>query len=241
MIGCLMGSTWIPKSKSNMLTPKTNLPTFQPEEVSREMGGVTFCVYSTSCVLRHILAAIEKFFLSNQRAPCDIGAMSRRGQDTTSSDGSPMAKARPTNLVLQGQCKEGVSSQGSGSPVNRVNEYNRKELAQPRETGVVLAHMPKLEVPKCIDKRWSSYARRLGHNDLTRPKSEEDSPSTGQTCSSITRNGKHGILQSPTHREDISMHTEETGKNFNKCYILIGFLQEQRIGMVNVHDIVRRK
>ena len=34
------------------------------------------------------------------------------------------------------------------------------------------------------------------------------------------------------------MHTEETGKNFNKCCVLIGVLQEQRIGMDNVHDIV---
>ena len=34
------------------------------------------------------------------------------------------------------------------------------------------------------------------------------------------------------------MHTEATGKNFNKCYVLSGSLQEQRVGMVNVHDIV---
>ena len=43
-----------------------------------------------------------------------IGAMSKRGQDTTSSDRSPVAKARPTNLVMHGQCKEDVSSGQSG-------------------------------------------------------------------------------------------------------------------------------
>ena len=64
-----------------------------------------------------------------------IGAMSKRGQDTTSSDGPPMAKARPTSLVLQGQCKEGASSQGSGSPVNAGTYTTGKELALPRETG----------------------------------------------------------------------------------------------------------
>ena len=57
-----------------------------------------------------------------------IGAMSKRGQDTTSSDGSPVAEARPTSLVVQGQCKEGVSSQRSGSPVNPVNDNNRKRV-----------------------------------------------------------------------------------------------------------------
>ena len=56
-----------------------------------------------------------------------IGAMSKRGQDTNSSYGSPMAKARPTNLVMQ--CKEGVSSQGSGSLVNPVNECNRTRIS----------------------------------------------------------------------------------------------------------------
>ena len=34
------------------------------------------------------------------------------------------------------------------------------------------------------------------------------------------------------------MRAEETGKNFNKCYVLSGSLQEQRIGMGTVHDIV---
>ena len=58
-----------------------------------------------------------------------IGAMSKRGQDTTSSEGSPMAKARPTSLVLQGQCKERASSQGSGSPVNPVMNTTGKDLA----------------------------------------------------------------------------------------------------------------
>ena len=34
------------------------------------------------------------------------------------------------------------------------------------------------------------------------------------------------------------MHTEETGKNFNEHNVIGGFLQEQRMEMENVHDIV---
>ena len=71
LIGCLTESTWNPRSKSNMLTPETNLLTFWPKEVSREMGGITFCVCLISWVFRHILAAISNFSLSSQRAPCD--------------------------------------------------------------------------------------------------------------------------------------------------------------------------
>ena len=44
----------------------------------------------------------------------------------TSSDGSPVAKARPTNLVMQGPCNEDVSPQRSGSLVNLVNDNNRQ-------------------------------------------------------------------------------------------------------------------
>ena len=82
--------------------------------------------------------------------------MSKRGQDTTSSDGSPMAEARLTSLVLQRQCKENASSQGSGCPVNPVNEYDRKRVSLTAGNQVVLAQMPKLEVRQCIDKIWST-------------------------------------------------------------------------------------
>ena len=68
-----------------------------------------------------------KSSFSRTRERFVIGAMSKRGQDTTSS-GSPMAKSRPTNLVVQGQCKEGVSSQGLGSLVNPRNDDDRERV-----------------------------------------------------------------------------------------------------------------
>ena len=116
LIGCLTESTWNAKSKSNMPTPKTNLePKIQRMFLERRVG-------SHSVLIQHHVffdifwQPFEKFSQTRERLV--IGAMSKRGQDTTSSDGSPMAKARPTNVVLRLQCKEGVSSQGSGYPVN---------------------------------------------------------------------------------------------------------------------------
>ena len=63
-----------------------------------------------------------KSFLSQAKERIVIGAMSKRGQDTTSSDSSPVAKARPTNLVMHSQCKEDVSPHSSGSLVNLEND-----------------------------------------------------------------------------------------------------------------------
>ena len=40
-------------------------------------------------------------------------------------------------------------------------------------------------------------ARKLGQKDLTRPKSEEDSPSTGQLVAVSPEMEKHEILQLP--------------------------------------------
>ena len=111
-----------------------------------------------------------------------IGAMSKRGQDTTSSDWSPMAKSpRNTNLVLQGQCKEGVSSHGSGSPVNPGNEHNRKRVGL--ATGNRGGSCSNAEVGSSqvyLQEMVNLSAWKLGQKDLTRPKSEEDSLSTGQ-------------------------------------------------------------
>ena len=92
-----------------------------------------------------------KSFLSFQATECIvIGAMSKRGQDMTSRDGSPEATARPTNLVMHGQCKEDVSPRRWRSLVNPENDNNRKRVSLvPENWG------RKLEVPKCIDKRRS--------------------------------------------------------------------------------------
>ena len=80
----------------------------------------------TSCVC--FLATISKA-LSQGRERIVFGAMSKRGQDTTSSDSSPLAKATPTNQVMHGQCKEDVSPQSSGSRFKLVNDDERKRVS----------------------------------------------------------------------------------------------------------------
>ena len=96
---------------------------------------------------QHILVAIWKV-ISLKPESFVIGALSKRGQDTTSSDGSSMAKVRPT----------GVSSQGSGFPVNQGNKCNKKRVCL--VTGNRWSSSSNaevgLEVPKCINKRWST-------------------------------------------------------------------------------------
>ena len=71
-----------------------------------------------------------KSFLSHSREllayGIAIGILSKRGQDASSSDGSPLAKARPTNLVMRSQCEEDISNQRLGSLVNPEN-YNKQE------------------------------------------------------------------------------------------------------------------
>ena len=59
-----------------------------------------------------------------------IGAMSKRGQNMTSNDGSPTAKARPNNLVMHSPCSEEISSRSLGSLVNPGNDDERKGVGQ---------------------------------------------------------------------------------------------------------------
>ena len=105
---------------------------------------------------------------SQTRERLVIGAMSKRGQDTTSSDGSPMSKAKPANLVLQGKCKEGVSSQGSGSPVNPVNESNRKRVSLATGNGCSSSSNAEVGSSQVYRQEMVNLAsRRLGQKDLT--------------------------------------------------------------------------
>ena len=47
LFGCSIESIWTPKSKSNTLTPKTNMQTCWQEEISHVMSGTIFCVCLT--------------------------------------------------------------------------------------------------------------------------------------------------------------------------------------------------
>ena len=50
LIGCSIESIWTLKSKSNTLTPKTNLQTCWPREITHVMNGIIFCVCLTLAI-----------------------------------------------------------------------------------------------------------------------------------------------------------------------------------------------
>ena len=50
LIGCLVGSIYTPRFKSNTLALKTNSQTHWPRETSHVMSGTSFCVCSTSAI-----------------------------------------------------------------------------------------------------------------------------------------------------------------------------------------------
>ena len=73
LICCSTALNWNRRSKSTMLTPKTNLLTFQPKWVSRVTSGTIFFVCSTSLNSQCLLAAISIIFFlirSGSRVPC---------------------------------------------------------------------------------------------------------------------------------------------------------------------------
>ena len=127
LMGFYRESTWKPTSKSNMLTPNINLLTFLTKgSFLRDEWNHLF-VFLQYDEFSDIFRQPCQKILSQARGRSVI-AMSKRGQHTTWSDGSPVAKARPTNLVMHSQCREDVSSQSSGSPVDPGNENNRKRV-----------------------------------------------------------------------------------------------------------------
>ena len=68
LIGYLTKSIWTPKSKSNMLTPKTNSRTMLTKGTLHVMNGIIFCVCLTSWIFRSFPAAI--FFQTESRGWC---------------------------------------------------------------------------------------------------------------------------------------------------------------------------
>ena len=138
-----------------MLTPKSTC-WHSKGSLSREMSGITFCVYSTSCFYRHILVAVWKVLsLKPESAlwlvPCRNE--DRHNLECWVSDGeSPTYQSCVARPVQRGRLitRIGISSQSG--------EWTQQEKIWPsRRKPVVLAQMPKLEVPKCIDRRWSTW------------------------------------------------------------------------------------
>ena len=161
-LDCLEGSPWAPKIQIKYVDPKSNMLRFSRNEWNHflcSLNNMCFSTYSGS----HLAS-----FLSEDGKRTAFGAMSKRGQDTTSSDGSPMAKPRSTNLVLLSQRKEDSSSQESESPVNPGNEYNRKRVGP--ATGNCGSSSSNAEVGSSQVYRQGIVnlaAKKLGQKDLS--------------------------------------------------------------------------
>ena len=121
---------------------------------SRDEWNHLLCLSNIMCFLTYSGSHLK----SSLKPESALWLVPCRNEDKTQTRVMGLRWQKPDlpNVVLRGQCKEGVSSQGSGSPVNPVIEYNRKRVSLAAGNWVVLSHIPKLEVPKCIDKRWST-------------------------------------------------------------------------------------
>ena len=122
-----------------------------------------------------ILASIS----SQVRERIVIGAMSKRGQNTKTNDGSPTAKARPVNRVMRSQYKEETSTQSLGSQVNPVNDDERKRVGQ--APGNWMLGDSKSEVEHSQVSRQEKVlqaAMKLWQKNQTRIESEENPQGT---------------------------------------------------------------
>ena len=174
LIGCLTESTWNPKSKSNMLIPKTNLePQIQSMFLERREE-------SPSVLIQHQVffdifwQPFEKFFLANQ---CHVDTRTRHNLEWWVSDGkSPTYQCVVARSVQRGclVTRIGISSQ-SGDWIQQEKSWSSR--------GKLGSSISNSEVGSSQVYRQEMVnlaARRLGQKGLTWPKSEEDSPSTGQ-------------------------------------------------------------
>ena len=103
-----------------------------------------------------------------------IGAMSKRGQNTTSN---PTAKARPVDLVMRSQCKEETSSSSFGSRVNPVNDDRRKRVGHAPGNWMLGDSESEVENSQVSrQEKILQATRKPGHKDQTQIKSEENPP-----------------------------------------------------------------
>ena len=111
-------------------------------------------------------------------APDPIGkqnAMSKRGQNTTSNEGSPMAKAKPC-LVLREreQRREDISSQSLGSQVNPGYTDERNEVVRATRQLVLPDSNSEIGHPQANRQENSPQAsRKLGLENQNQTESDE--------------------------------------------------------------------
>ena len=90
-----------PKIQFNFVNTKNQLADILTKGCfSKDEWNHILCLFNIMCFPTYSGSRNLKSSFSQTRERVVIGAISKRGQDANSSDGSPMAKARPTNLVM---------------------------------------------------------------------------------------------------------------------------------------------
>ena len=172
--------------------------------------------------------------------------MSKRGQKTTSNEGSPMAKAKPTSLVkarplslvARNPRSDKNSSQDSAYLVNPENADERNEMKI--ASGSSWQSAPRSEVGYSQVSRQENVPIAAGNSirkdQLQKQRDEKAHSNSNSTRKPVqgatpkTRVSEHEIHEPAIHDQDLSVLTKEVG-NYSS---LLNFFVE----MVNVHVLV---
>ena len=214
LIGCSTESTWNRRSKSNMLTPKPSCWR------SNQREFFAWRVEPSSCA-QHMSFSISSCSHFTNFLSDPIGkqsAMSKRGQEGTSSEGSPMAKpkpmdpakARPVNLALRSPWSARENPpQDLGYPVNPENDgegqtgSNSKNRFSKHEIHEPSVHDEGLPFPT---KEVGNYSRLL---KMSVEASETNVLICGMFMSSSMKEAIHlGPIMLRGNSELVQYHTE---------------------------------
>ena len=154
LIGCLIESIWIPRPKSNSLTPRTNSQTYRQREISHVMNGIIFlCLFN-----------ISHFSSINS-----LEAVSKRTQEDAGEE-RVTAKSKPMmNLVSRYRARDPnvLASTASESPGNNKSESQNVPLSslnvQQTSTGRLILGASSSNCSEWdIDEKWSSQDWKSG-------------------------------------------------------------------------------
>ena len=169
-------------------------------------------------------------------------AMSKRGQKTTSNEGSPMVKAKPS-LVLREQRSEEISSRSLGSLVNPENVDERKEVMQASRELVQRDSNSKVGYSQASrQEKVPQASRKLvlkNQNQTEKDEREHSNSKSSRKLAASSPELKNMEYKNHQYTTKIfSVSAKEIGSVCNQRNILNGSIQNKCVEMVNVDDFV---
>ena len=129
MIGCLMESTWTPRSKLNTLTPRTNSQTYWQRKISHVMNGTIFCVCSTLAI--SVLQIVLKWCRKERKKMQERKSHSKIEAD----DEFGLVMQRKESFLTRWLL---LHQKALGKPDIKVNFFWARELSSIKEQGDLL-------------------------------------------------------------------------------------------------------